>query len=175
MAKMISAELGGDMDIVLVRKIGAPRNPEYAVGAVDEFGNCYMDDYALTFFDKNLVNERYIEVEKEKQLAVMHKRRISYSSVHKYVEPSDRIVIVVDDGLATGSTMIAALKSLRAKSPKKLICAVPVAPTDTLKKITAYADEIVCIDTPILFHSVGQFYYSFPQVSDEEVLKILAE
>jgi putative phosphoribosyl transferase len=83
------------------------------------------------------------------------------------------VVIVVDDGLATGATMIAALHALRARNPKKLVCAVPVAPPDTLKKVEAYADEVVCLSAPEYFYAVGQFYMDFPQVSDKEVVALL--
>ncbi|MEK7785829.1 MAG: phosphoribosyltransferase family protein, partial [Chloroflexota bacterium] len=89
-------------------------------------------------------------------------------------DPAGRIVIVIDDGLATGSTMIAALHALRAKKPAELICAVPVAPPDTLKKIRSNADRIVCLSAPLNFQAVGQFYMDFPQVTDEEVIAILA-
>lgn len=170
MAKIIADSLGGDMDVVLVRKLSAPDNPEFALGAIDEFGNIYMDDMLMT--DSIL---RYLEKEKISQLAVMHKRRTNYSSLRPAINPSRRIVIVVDDGLATGSSMIAALKSLRSKQPEKLICAVPVAPPNAIVKIKPYADEIICLNTPDYFQSVGQFYKSFPQISDEEVIDILAE
>ena len=169
MGKIIAQALEGELDVVLVRKLRAPGNPEFAIGSVDETGWTYLSDYA------SQMPEKYIDAEKATQLAVMRERRASYTPIRAPIDPEGRIVIVVDDGLATGSTMIAALHALRAKRPKKLVCAVPVAPNDTLEKISPYADEVVCLETPDIFYAVGQFYQSFPQVEDEEVIELLKE
>ncbi len=169
MGKMIADMLSGDLDVVLVRKLRAPGNPEFAIGSIDESGWTYLADYAGQFVH----DPQYIEAEKAAQLKTMQERRKQYTPIRPPFDPENRIVIVIDDGLATGSTMIAALHALKAKHPKKLICAVPVAPPDTLEKIKPYADEIVCLNSPRDFYAVGQFYQDFPQVSDEEVIQSL--
>lgn len=170
MAQVIAARLEGEMDVVLVRKLRAPGNPEFAIGSVDESGWVYLADYAAAAG----ADEAYIKDETAAQLETIRRRRSQYTPVRPPHDPAGRIVIVIDDGLATGSTMIAALHALRAKKPAELICAVPVAPPDTLKKIRSNADRIVCLSAPLNFQAVGQFYMDFPQVTDEEVIAILA-
>ncbi|MDN0075404.1 phosphoribosyltransferase family protein [Crenobacter sp. SG2303] len=168
MAELIANELDGDLDVVLVRKLGAPFQPELALGAIDETGHITLNDFAGQIgLDKS-----YITNLARTELAVLHERRCQYSD-RPPLAVADRTVIVVDDGLATGATMIAALTALRAQKPAKLICAVPVAPPDTLHRVARLADEVVCLEAPIGFQAVGQFYLSFPQVDDEEVIAIL--
>ena len=169
MAKIIAEALQGDFDVVLVRKLRAPWNPEFAIGSVDESGWTYIADYAA----EAGADKAYIEGEKQAQLAVMRERRRQYTPVRPPADPAGRIVIVIDDGLATGATMISALHGLRESQPQKLICAVPVAPPETLGKIAALADEIVCLEAPADFSAVGQFYAHFPQVEDDEVVRVL--
>jgi len=169
MAKIIAEALQGDFDVVLVRKLRAPWNPEFAIGSVDESGWTYIADYAV----EAGADKTYIEVEKQAQLAVMRERRKQYTPARPTSDPAGRIVIVIDDGLATGATMISALHGLRKSQPQKLICAVPVAPPETLQKIEQLADETVCLEVPAHFSAVGQFYAHFPQVEDEDVVRIL--
>jgi predicted phosphoribosyltransferase len=170
MAKVIADELDGDLDVVLVRKLRAPHHPEFAIGSVDESGWIYLGDYASSVG----ATQQYIDSEISTQLEVMRQRRAQYTPVRPPIDPASRVVIVVDDGLATGSTMISALHAIRAKNPRELICAVPVASSDALKKVEANADRVVCLSTPVYFQAVGQFYREFPQVADEEVIAILA-
>ncbi len=169
MAKTIAQKLHGEYDVVLVRKLRSPFNPEFAIGSIDESGWAYIADYAASAGADN----DYIEAEKHAQLETIRRRRAQYTPIRPPINPEGRIVIVIDDGLATGATMIAALHGLRNRKPAKLICAVPVAPPDTLKKVTALTDETFCVEAPEYFQAVGQFYVHFPQVEDEEVIETL--
>ncbi|MDO9366062.1 MAG: phosphoribosyltransferase family protein [Methylotenera sp.] len=169
MAKVIADSLGGTYDVVLVRKLRAPYQPELAIGSVDESGWTYIADFATSVG----ADAQYIASEKQVQLETIKKRRAQYTPVRPPIDPAGRIVIVIDDGLATGATMISALHGLHNRKPAKLICAVPVSPPDTLSKITELADEVVCLEAPRDFRAVGQFYENFPQVEDEEVIEIL--
>ncbi len=171
MGQQLAQALDGELDVVLVRKLGAPSNPEFAIGSIDESGWAYIADHAESAGG----TPTYLEREKQAQLATIHERRTRYTPLRRSIDPAGRIVIVVDDGLATGATMISALHALRDKKPARLICAVPVAPADTLEKIRPYADEVVCLSTPMSFRAVGQFYTDFPQVDDSEVEAILKQ
>ena len=170
MAQEIARALDGELDVVLVRKLGAPFSEEFAVGAVDESGRIYRSPHAA----RAGANDAYIEQEAARQLAMLRRRRDRYTPLRPPIDPVGRTVIVVDDGLATGATMIAALQAVRARQPARLVCAVPVAAPDSLAKVDTMADEVVCLHAPPDFSAVGQFYDRFEQVDDDEVAAILA-
>jgi predicted phosphoribosyltransferase len=169
MGKAIADALGGELDVVLVRKLPAPGNPEFAIGAVDETGWWHVADYAASAGATPAYIERAVAAERE----TMRRRRAQYTPVRPPLDPAGRVVIVVDDGLATGETMLAALHAVRARSPQRLICAVPVASAEAVDKVRAQADEVVCLQTPDVFYAVGQFYSDFRQVDDAEVVALL--
>jgi predicted phosphoribosyltransferase len=166
---VVADRLGGDLDLVLIRKLGAPGNPEYAVGAVAESGWTYVTDYA----DTAGASAAYLEQAAAREMQTMRERRARYTPGLPPLAARGRIVIVVDDGLATGATMIAALHALRAQEPERLVCAVPVGSPDAVMMVRRFADEVVCPLAPAGFHAVGQYYLSFPQVSDAEVIALL--
>jgi len=168
MGKIIADALDGELDVVLVRKLGAPGNEEYAIGAVDESGYVHMNEEAG--FSKDDI---YVQQEVERQMRTIFERRERYTPDRDPIDPSNRIVIVVDDGIATGSTMLAALKAIGSQKPAKLIAAIGVAPPDAVSRIENEADEVVCLETPSMLFAVGQFFEEFEQVSDEEVIDLL--
>jgi putative phosphoribosyl transferase len=167
MAEIIADVLGGELDVVLVHKLGAPGQPELAIGAIDETGKVFLSGYGLD------IDSAYLEAEKQAQLEVLRKRRARYTPSRGPIDPHDRIVIVVDDGIATGSTMTAALRALRHSKPQWLVGAVAVASPGAARAIAREADAIVYLDVPADFYAVGGFFMDFSQVSDEEVTAIL--
>ncbi len=167
--RIIANRLGGELDVVLVRKLGAPGHEEFAIGAIDESGALQVADYAA----QAGADEHYIKREAARQLERIRQRRQLYSPHSASVDPKDRVVIVVDDGLATGATMRAALTAVRRRKPLRLICAVPVASPHSLASLRDIADDVVCLSTPDDFRAVGQFYRDFPAVEDQEVVRLL--
>ena len=170
MGRVLADELEGELDVVLVRKLGAPFSAEFAVGAIDETGWAYIADHARSAG----ADEAYLEREQRAQLEILRRRRAQYTPHRPPIDPKGRIAIVVDDGLATGATMIAALHAVRARQPERLVCAVPVASPDSLELVRPYCDEVVCLEAPPEFFAVGQFYREFRQVEDDEVIGLLA-
>ena len=169
-ADTIARELEADLDIVLTRKLGAPGNPELAIGAVSETGRIHIQ-YEIA--DKVGVEEEYIEQEMNRQLAEIEARRQRYRRVRPKVPLEGRTVILVDDGVATGATMQASLWSARDEGPKEVVVAVPVGAQDAIERLERDADGVICPYLPPYFYAIGQFYANFGQVDDEEVIEIL--
>ncbi len=169
MASIIAEALRGELDVVLVHKLRAPGQPELAIGSIDETGSTYLSESVTTLG----IGRSYIQKEREVQLEMLRRRRERYTSLYPPIDPAGRILIVVDDGIATGSTMIAALRSVRVKHPKKVVAALAVAPPESLPQMEQEADEVVCLETPGTFRAVGEFFLDFSQVSDDDVAGIL--
>ncbi len=168
----IARALEAPLDLVLVRKIGAPFQPELALGAVVDGGR------AETVLNEDLVREfqipeGYLAQEGARQLEEIERRRELYLAGRARVPLEGRTAIVVDDGIATGATMEAALRATRRADPDRLVLAVPVAPADTLERLRPEVDELVCLATPRLFGAIGAFYDDFRQLTDEQVVDLL--
>jgi predicted phosphoribosyltransferase len=170
MGKIVADALNGELDVVLVRKLRAPRNPELAIGSIDEAGAVYLDPEMRDLWD-----ESYLEAEKKAQLATLHQRRQQYAPTGAPIDAAGRIAIVLDDGIATGSTMIAALRAVRARHPAKVIAAIGVASAEALRLIRRETDEVVCLETPAILYAIGYHFRDFSQVTDEEVVATLRE
>jgi predicted phosphoribosyltransferase len=171
MSRIIADALDGEMDVVLVHKLRAPHQPELAIGAIDETGESHLSEYVADLE----IRADYIESEKRAQLAELRRRRRLYTPVRPPINPAGRIVVIVDDGIATGASILAAIRCVRARKPARLIVATAVAPPDTLRKIETEADEVICLEAPTMFYAVGQFFEDFSPVSDEEVVRTLAQ
>ena len=170
MGRIVADMLSGDLDVILVHKIGHPVNAEFAIGAVDEDGQVYMDEEARL----DQIPIKYLESERQLQWKKLKERRAYYTPVHKSLNPKGRIVIIIDDGIATGWTLKAGIQAIKERKPQRIIVAVGVASPQAIKEIENMVDEVVCLITPHDFYAVGQFYQDFAQVSDQEVIKLLA-
>lgn len=172
-AKEVAKILNCPLDVIVVKKIGAPGNPELAIGAIGETeGSKYIDQRLIV----NVGAEKeYLKSQILKLRAEIKRREKLFRQRRPPLNLKNKIVIIVDDGAATGATVIAACREVWNNQPKKVIIALPVLSKDTLKKLEDEADEVIFLETPWPFFAVGQFYQNFPQVSDETVVKILSK
>lgn len=161
-----------EVDVVLSRKLRAPGNPEYAIGAVGEDGGVYLNEELGGI---GAPDSGYVAGEKRFQLEEIKRRAVLFRGVRPKVTLAGRVVVLTDDGVATGSTMRAAIWAARKEKPSRLIVALPVGPEETLRALAEDADEVICLKVPSSFAAVGQFYQRFEQTEDEEVVSILRD
>lgn len=167
----IAKSLNLPLDLVITRKIGHPENPEYAICAVAEDG-----DYLCDPSEQALVDQQWLEAEFGKERKEAQRRRLTYLGERQTISPENKNAILVDDGIATGLTMRLAIKEIRHSSPKRVIVAVPVAPPGIAEQLEAEVDNLVTLDIPEFYlGGVGSYYDEFPQVTDDEVIKLLQE
>jgi len=166
----IARALGLSLDVIVPRKIGAPGNPELAIGAITEDGTIILDESLVNQLG---VSRAYIKEESERQRLEIKRRLKLYRGDVPFPKLKDREVIIVDDGIATGSTMKAALASVRKSGAKTVIVAIPVGPLSTIRELERQADRVVCLYTPEPFYAIGEFYENFAQTENREVTELL--
>jgi predicted phosphoribosyltransferase len=166
----VAEMLGLPLDVIIPRKIGAPGNPELAIGAMTEDGTAILDENLMSYLN---VPQNYVERESVNQKLEIQRRMQLYRQNEPYPNLKDRDVIVVDDGIATGATMKAALASVKNKGAKSVTAAVPVGPPSTIEELKRQADRVVCLYMPESFYAIGEFYDDFAQTNDYEVIDLL--
>lgn len=169
MGRVLADALDGELDVALVRKLGAPGNSERAVGAIDESGWTWIEPHAK----QAGADAQWLEQEETRQLELLRVRRACYSAAKPPLDVRGRVVILLDDGLATGATMRAALHAVRVRSPAWLVCALPVAAASSLRSLRGLADEFVCLQVREELQAVSEHYDAFEPVSDDEVIEHL--
>ncbi|QLH81815.1 phosphoribosyltransferase [Halosimplex pelagicum] len=170
LGRVVADRLDAPLDVVVASKVGAPLNEEYAIGAVAEDGAVWLNEDAL---DRLAVSDDYLARERKREREVAAEKAATYREGDR-PDLTDRRVVVVDDGVATGATMRACLRLVRDEDPESLVVAVPVGPPDTLDDLAPLADEVVAVERPRDFRAVGAHYRNFDQVSDEEAMSYLA-
>ena len=165
-ARPVADALNASLDIIVTRKIGAPGNPELAIGAVTQDGEAIIDGELVALLR---VSDKYIEEETARQAEEVRSRMRRYRGDRPYPDLKGKVVVIVDDGIATGATIRAAIRSVRKKNVKTLIVAAPVGSRESVSELSKEADRMVCLETPEPFFAIGQFYEEFEPVEDEEV------
>jgi len=171
-AAEVARELGAELDVIVARKLGAPGQPELAIGAVTANGGRFLNEDAIARIG---VSDAYLKKVTEAEMAEARRREQRFRSGRPAPAIKDRIVILVDDGLATGATMRASVRSVRNAGPARLVVAVPVGSREACSALRTEADEVVCPYEPELFWAVGLYYEHFEPTSDEDVIRILEE
>jgi putative phosphoribosyl transferase len=166
----VARALGAALDVVVTRKIGAPGEPEYALGAVAQNGEVILDEAAVEMLH---VGRDYLDREAANQREEVKDRMRRFRGDRPFPSLKGKVVVIVDDGIATGNTVFAALRSVKMQGAESVIVAVPVGPAETIAKFEREADRVVCLETPEPFFAIGQFYSEFEQVEDDEVRRIL--
>lgn len=170
-ADVIAESLHATLDVIAPRKLGAPHNPELAIGAVMQDGSSYINEYVINALG---IKQEYIKEEIEAQVKEIERRLTLYRKSTTY-ELEDKTVVIVDDGIATGATMMVAIRWIKKQKPKMIILAIPVAPNEIIRQLSANVDKTIALHTPAQFGAVGEFYEDFSQLSDEEVLNIIGK
>lgn len=168
MGDVIAKEMGAKLDIIVSRKVGAPYNPELAIGAVMHDGSFFPNTNIIETLN---VPEKYIEQEITAELKEIERRLNKFRGGKDY-NLTDKTVILVDDGIATGATMFVAIEWVKSQKPKRLIVAIPVGPKDTIERLSRVA-EVIVLDAPTFFNAVGEFYEVFEQVEDYRIMEIM--
>ena len=169
-AKEVADRIGAPLDLVITRKIGAPGQPELAVGAVSQEGEMITNPELVKMLN---VSEAYLKEESARQVEEIRNRMKKYRGTRPYPKLAGKTVVVVDDGIATGSTIRAAVMSVKRMNAAEVILAAPVGPSDAIRELSKVADRVVCLSTPEAFYAIGEFYAEFEQVEDEEVKEIM--
>jgi putative phosphoribosyl transferase len=171
-AAEIARALHAPLDVFLAHKLGAPFNPELAIGALTSTGEVLLDELLVA---ELRLSPREIAREVERQRKEIGRRLDVFRKDRAPLDLKNRTVVIVDDGIATGSTMLAALRALRQQKPARLILAIPVGPPETIQRLACECDQVIVLDTPEPFWAVGRFYMQFGQTSDEEVVELLGQ
>ena len=168
----IALKLNAEIDLIITKKIGAPDNPEFAIGAVSENGAVYLNEDLIS---RSGISQKYIEEEIKRQSENLRERGELFSKYRKRITVRRKLVIITDDGIATGATMVSAINCIKMQEPQSIFIALPVGPPETIDFLSGMVNCVVCLLTPEIFMAVGEFYDDFDQIDDSEVIEILKE